>query len=76
MTAKHFQGIATTLRIERQPWAVQLRDRDAGRRDDARFALLVIDDVTVALAGTLAGFNPEFDRVRFLLAAGMPRGEA
>jgi hypothetical protein len=75
MTAKHFRAIAATVRQQRDPWVVQLTEPEPDARDDARFALNVIDDLAVALAGTLAGFNPEFDRPRFLHDAGANPGD-
>lgn len=61
MTRKDYNRIAAALRAVRESYS-------PGWNPNLFRAL---DDVTAALAGTLAEDNPRFDRHRFAAAAGM-----
>ncbi|MCH7502577.1 MAG: hypothetical protein IIA10_04405 [Proteobacteria bacterium] len=54
MTRKHFNAIAETIRYQ-----ASVSDADERR---------VIANLAAELAGTLAQFNPHFDRGRFIAA--------
>ena len=61
MSRKHFEAIARTIRYE--------LDAAEGNFEPIGRAAMV--ELTKQLASTFAGFNPAFDRERFLTACGI-----
>lgn len=65
MSKKHFQAVAAVIKSE-----IELAKRPAGP-SYAPALVASLTSVARELASTFAGFNPHFDRGRFLRACGV-----